>query len=111
MLPKKKAYVKSYDDETKWRYFLFEYYELLKKYSDILNKISNSIKENLKANPSTKTKILKTKIKSCGDKTTDSHDKEMSKVDSIYICLVVILIDSVLKESVNHLSTNALKEM
>ena len=57
MLPKKKAYVKSYDDETKWRYFLFEYYELLKKYSDILNKISNSIKENLKANPSTTEKF------------------------------------------------------
>ena len=35
----------------------------------------------------------------------------MPKVDSIYICLVVILIDFVLKESVKHLSTNALKEM
>ena len=57
MLPKKKAYVKSYDYETKWRYFLFEYYELLTKYSDILNKISNSIKENLKANPSTTEKF------------------------------------------------------
>ena len=40
---------------------------------------------------------MKTKIKSYDDKTTDFHDKEMPKVDSTYICLVVILIDCVLK--------------
>ena len=42
--------------------------------------------------------FLKTKIKSYGDKATDFHDKEMTKVGSIYIYLAVILTDFVLKK-------------
>ena len=40
--------------------------------------------------------ILKTKIKSYGDETPDFPDKEMPKLGSNYICLVMILIGFVL---------------
>ena len=43
-LLKTSAYVKIYDGETKWIYFLTEDGELLKKYNDTWNKVSNSIK-------------------------------------------------------------------
>ena len=41
------VYIKRYDGGTKWMYFLIEGDDLLKKYSDIWNKVSNSIKNNL----------------------------------------------------------------
>ena len=44
MLPKSSAYVKLYDGKTKWMYFLIEDHEFLKKYKDILNRVSNSTK-------------------------------------------------------------------
>ena len=47
-------------------------------------------------------KLLKTKIKSCGDETIDLNNKEIYKVGSNYICLVVILIDFVLKKDENY---------
>ena len=45
ILSKTSAYVKSYDGETKWVYFLIEDDELLEKYNDILNKVNNSIRK------------------------------------------------------------------
>ena len=45
MLPKSSAYVKRYNGKTKWMYFLIEDDELLKKYKDIWNRVSNSIKK------------------------------------------------------------------
>ena len=45
MLPKSSAYVKRYNGKTKWMYFLIENDELLKKYKDIWNRVSNSIKK------------------------------------------------------------------
>ena len=35
MLPKTRAYVKSYDGQSKWMYFLIEGDELLEKYNTI----------------------------------------------------------------------------
>ena len=35
MLPKTSAYIKSYDAQTKWTYFLIEDDELLEKYNTI----------------------------------------------------------------------------
>ena len=35
MLPKPNAYVKSYDGQTKWMYFLIEDGDLLEKYDSI----------------------------------------------------------------------------
>ena len=53
LLPKTSAYVKGYDGETKWMYFVTEGNEVFKKYNDIWNISTNSIKKNLIANPST----------------------------------------------------------
>ena len=45
MLPKTSAYVKSYDGQTQWMYFLIEVDDLLKKYNSILDKFSANIKK------------------------------------------------------------------
>ena len=47
MLPKIRAYVKSYDGRTKWIYFLIEDDDLLEKYNTIWDKVSGDIKKNL----------------------------------------------------------------
>ena len=47
MLPKTSAYVKSYDRQTKWMYFLIEDDDLLKKSNTIWDKVSADIKKNL----------------------------------------------------------------
>ena len=44
MLPKTSKYVKSYDGQTKWMYFLIEDDSLLKKYNTIWDKVSSDIK-------------------------------------------------------------------
>ena len=45
MLPKTNAYVKSYDGQTKWMYFLIEDNDLSKKYNTIWDKVSIDIKK------------------------------------------------------------------
>ena len=53
MLPKTSAYVKRYDGQTKWMYFLIKDDDLLEKYNSLWNKISANIKKNLIVNMST----------------------------------------------------------
>ena len=43
ILPKTSAYVKIYDEQTKWMYFLIENDDLLEKYNVIWNKLSADI--------------------------------------------------------------------
>ena len=40
MLPKTSAYIKSYDEQTKWIYFLIDDGNLLRKYNTIWDKVS-----------------------------------------------------------------------
>ena len=47
MLPKVKTYVKSYDGQTKWMYFLIEDDDLLEKYNTLWGKVSADIKKKL----------------------------------------------------------------
>ena len=47
MLPKTSAYVKSYDGQTKWIYFLIEGDELLEKHNTFWDKVSADMKNNL----------------------------------------------------------------
>ena len=47
MLLKISVYVKSYDGQTKWMYFLTEDDDLLEKYNTIWDKVSTDIKKNL----------------------------------------------------------------
>ena len=47
MLPKTSAYVKTYDGQPKWMYFLFEDDDLLEKCITIWDKASTDIKKEL----------------------------------------------------------------
>ena len=53
MLPRMSMYVKSYDDQIKWMYFLIEDDDLLEKYNTFLIKSALILKKNLIANLST----------------------------------------------------------
>ena len=45
MLPKASTYVKLYDRQTKWMYFLIKDDDLLKKYNTIWDKVNADIKK------------------------------------------------------------------
>ena len=45
ILPKTSAYVKSYDEHTKWVHFLIEHDDLLEKYNIIWDKVSADMKK------------------------------------------------------------------
>ena len=69
--------------------FLIKYDELLEKCDTIWDKVSADIKKELDSEPVYNKKLLKTKIKSYGDKVTDYY-KEIPKVDSNHTCLAVV---------------------
>ena len=98
---KTSAYVKSYEGQTKWMYFLIEDDRLLEKYNTIWDKISTDIKKEFDSEPVYNKEFLKTKIKSHGDEITDVYDKEVLKVESNHTCLAVISLDSALKKDEN----------
>ena len=85
--------------------FLYKNNELLKKYNNIWNKASHSIKKYLIVKPFAIKIFLKF------FEVTNIHDKEMTKVGSNFFCLAVILIDFVLKKVVKLLSTSFFKIM
>ena len=66
-------------------YFLVKDNELLMKYNDIFYKVSNSIKKDL-----------------IGNQLSNFHDDGMSKEDSHFIYLSVILTDSAFKIGKNY---------
>ena len=102
ILPKTKAYVKSYDGQTKWMYFLIEGDDLLEKYNTIWDKFSANIKKEFDSEPVYNKKLLKTKIKSYSDEATDFHNKEIPKAGADCTCLAVITIDSALQKDENY---------
>ena len=71
ILSKTTAYVKRYDGQTKWMYFLLEEDDLLEKYNTIWDKVSADIKKEFDSEPMYKKNYLKTKIKSHGIEVTD----------------------------------------
>ena len=104
MLPETIAYVKSYDGQTEWMYFLIEDDDLLEKYNTIWDKVSADIKKEFDSRPVYNKEFLKTKIKSHGDEVTDFYDKKIPKVDSSHTCLAVISVDSAFKKDENYYS-------
>ena len=48
MLPKASNYVKIYDGQIKWIYFLIEGDDLLEKYNTVRDKVSNDIKKRIR---------------------------------------------------------------
>ena len=110
MLPKTSAYVKSYDRQTKWMYFLIENDDLLEKYNTIWDKVSADIKKEFDSEPVYNKRFLKTKIKSHGNEVTDFYHKQITKVDSNHTYLVVISLDSTLDKDGNYYLQVFLKE-
>ena len=51
MPSKTNAYVKSYEGQTKWMYFLIEDDDLLEKYNTIWDKVSSDIKKEFDSEP------------------------------------------------------------
>ena len=72
-------------DETRYTYFLIKDNELLEKYNEILKKVKNSIKKEFVSEPVFNEKYLKAK-----------YLKYLIE-GSRYICLSVILIDSIFR--------------
>ena len=78
------AYLKGYDGETKWVYFLIEDDDLLKKYNDNWNKVSNNINEDFDSKLICNEKILRTKINSYSDNVTNFRNKIIPEAGSNY---------------------------
>lgn len=53
IFPQTSAYVKSYDDETKWVHLLTEDGEFFQKYTKVWDKVSNNIKIKFDSEPPT----------------------------------------------------------
>ena len=96
------AYRKDFD-ETKYVSFLIKDEKLLEKYNEIWEKIKISIKKEFDSEPVYNEKYLKAKMESCNRKiNTNFRNNEIPKEDSQYICLSVILIDSVFRTGENY---------
>ena len=91
-------------------YLLIEDDDLLEKYNTIWDKVSADIKKEFDSEHVYNKEILKTKIKSHGDKVTDFYDKKFPKVVSNHTCLAVISLDSALKKDENYYSLVFLKD-
>ena len=95
------AYRKDFN-ETKYISFLIKDHELLKKYNGVWKKVKNTIKKEFDIEPVYKQKILKAKIKSyIGKINKNFHNNKILKEGSQFICLAVILIDSVFRAAKN----------
>ena len=90
-------------------HFLTKDDELLKKYNNVWNKVSDTIKKEFDSESNYNKKILKTEIKTYNYKATDFHNKEIPKVGSNYICLALILTDFFLKKDGNYYPQMILK--
>ena len=71
IIPETSAYVKSYDGQTKWTYFLIENDDLLERFKTISNRVSTNIYKKIDSEPVYNKEFLKTKIKSHGDEVND----------------------------------------
>ena len=90
-------------DETKYISFLIKDDKLLEKYNEIWEKVKNSLKKEFDSEPVCKEKYLKVKIKSYNGKiNTNFHNSKIPREGSQFICLSVILTDTVFRTSKNY---------
>ena len=75
--------------------FLIKDDELFEKYNEIFEKVKDTLKKEFDNEPAYDKKYLKGKTKSYNVKiNTNFYNNKISKEDSQYICLSIILIDS-----------------
>ena len=85
-------------DETKYISFLIKDDDLLKKYNKNWEKVKNSIKNVFDSELVYNEKYIKAKIKSQNGKINSNfHSNKMPKEGSQFICLSVILVNSVFR--------------
>ena len=94
MLPKRSAYIKSYDGQTKWIYFLIEGDDLLEKSNTIWDKVSADIKKEFDSEPAYNKKFLKKKSHS--NEVADFYEKKF--LSQNHTSLAVISLDSALEK-------------
>ena len=110
MLPKMSIYRRDLD-ETTYRSFLIKDNELIDKYNEIWDQVSNTTKKRFDSESVYNKKYLRTKMKSYEGKiSTNFHGDKMAKEESQGICLSVILIDSVFRTGKNYYSQVFLEE-
>ena len=84
-------------------FFLIKGNELLKRYNKIWKKVKNTIDKEVDGDPVYNEKYLKAKIKSYNGKISSNfHKNKIPKEGSQFICLSVILIDSVFRTGKNY---------
>ena len=101
---KTSAYIKRYDGKIKWMYFWIEDDELLRKYNDIWNEVSNSTKKQFDREPFYNDKLVKIKIKYLTVMRLQIFTMKN------YICLAVLSTDFILKKDENYYRQVFLKE-
>ena len=90
---------------------LIKHDELLEKCSEIQEKVKNSNKKEFDSKPAYNEKYIKAKIKSNnGQINTVSYNNKIPRKGSQFICLLVILINSVFRGSKNHYPQMFLEE-
>ena len=95
------AYRKDFD-ETKYMYFLVKDDDLLEKYNESWEKVKNNLIKEFDSEPVYNKKYLKAKMKYYNGKiSTKFHDNKIPREGSQFICLSLILIDSVFRTDKN----------
>ena len=96
------AYRKDFD-ETKYVSFLIKDDDLLEKYNELWEKVKNIIKKEFDSEPVYNEKYLKVKIKFYNGKINKNfYNNKIPKEGSQFICLSLILIDSVFRTGNNY---------
>ena len=75
ILPKRSAYVRSYDGQSKWMYFLIEDNDFSEKHNTIWDRVSADINKEFDSEPVYHKEYLKTKIKSHDNEFTNFYKK------------------------------------
>ena len=95
-LPQMNAYAKYFDKNNKYINLLVNDKEILKKYSEIWNKIKSLIKKEFNSKPVYNDKYIKTKIKIYNSRVyTNFRHNEIPKDNEYFACLSVILLNSI----------------
>ena len=94
------AYAKYFDKNNKYINLLVNDKEILKKYSEIWNKIKSLIKKEFNSEPVYNDKYIKTKIKIYNNKVyTNFQHNKIPKDNEYCAYLFVILLDSIFVNS------------
>ena len=97
-LPQMNGYVKYFDNNNKYINLIIYDKELLQKYNEVWDKISNLLKKGFYSEPVYNDKYIKTKIKIYNNKiNTHFQGNEVPKDNEYCTYLFVILLDSVVK--------------